>query len=74
MHLNVSQFEKAKYYDRHPWLLPKSFENCNSVQSLPFSSLKKLFCANCQVRAIDMYVILLCINHSPTQFVKQIFM
>lgn len=56
MHLNVSQFEKAKFYERHPWLLPKSYENCNSVPPLPFSSLKKLFCANCQVN--DVYFFL----------------
>ncbi|XP_054718889.1 LOW QUALITY PROTEIN: phospholipase D1-like [Uloborus diversus] len=46
---NFYKFEKAKYYDRYPWLLPKSYQDCDSVQPLQISSTNKLFCANCQV-------------------------
>ncbi|KAG8195897.1 hypothetical protein JTE90_001132 [Oedothorax gibbosus] len=28
---NFTKFEKAKYYDRYPWLLPKSYEGCDNV-------------------------------------------
>ncbi|XP_015910970.2 phospholipase D1 isoform X1 [Parasteatoda tepidariorum] len=46
---NFTKFEKAKYYDRYPWLLPKSYEGCDNIPRLRISSTKKLFCANCQV-------------------------
>ncbi|CAL1290284.1 unnamed protein product [Larinioides sclopetarius] len=46
---NFTKFEKAKYYDRYPWLIPKSYEGCENIQRLSISSTKNLFCANCQV-------------------------
>ncbi|GFR10586.1 phospholipase D1 [Trichonephila clavata] len=46
---NFTKFEKAKYYDRYPWLIPKSYEGCESVPRLNLSFSKKLFCANCQI-------------------------
>lgn len=47
---NFTKFEKAKYHDKYPWLLPKSNDECD-VSSLGIFTTNKprLFCVNSQV-------------------------